>query len=96
MANETSETCQVVAGVLVPRPCGQPAKGQCARCQTRVCTEHGRVTEAGLVCRYCAEGQQPPPMVLDVPADLAFRPEDVAAFEVERPDMPASAWSDLT
>jgi hypothetical protein len=96
MANETSNSCDVVVGLLVPRPCGERAKGHCVRCSRGFCAEHGQATDAGLVCQHCARGEQPPETVLDVPADLAFRPEDVAAFEVERPDTPASAWSDLT
>lgn len=96
MANETSDSCGVVTGLLVPRPCGERAKGHCVRCRRGVCAAHGHATDAGLVCQHCHAGETPPPMILDVPADLAFRPEDVAAFEVERPNTPASAWSDLT
>ena len=96
MAKDTSQTCEVVAGLLVPRPCGHAAKAHCMRCRKAVCTEHGVPTEGGVMCLWCSKGEQPPDMVLDVPADLAFKPEDVAAFEVERPDTPGSAWSDLT
>jgi hypothetical protein len=69
----------------------------CARCRVLACVSHLKATDSGLVCIHCAEGKTPPAIALDVPADLAFRPEDVTAYEEARPPRLApNVWSDLT
>lgn len=96
MSTETPLSCEAVIGLLVPRPCGEPGKGRCVKCSRAVCAAHGVVKDAGLLCVHCAEGQQPPAVAMDVPADLAFRPEDLEAFRAEKLNLPNNAWSDLT
>ena len=82
-------------GLLVPRPCGEPAKETCKKCDRAVCAEHG-TPGPGVMCVHCAKGVAPPETVMDVPADLSFRNEDLEAFEADRTAPPSNAWSDLT
>lgn len=93
MSTNAPLTCQVVIGLLVPRPCGEKAKGACSRCGKAFCAEHA---EPGGLCRHCGKGEAAPVVVMDVPYDLAFRPEDLEKFQVEQAGDPDSAWSDLT
>lgn len=83
-------------GLLVPRPCGEKAKGRCKKCDRAVCAAHGVVKDAGLLCPHCAEGKRPPAVVMDVPSDLAFEPKDLETFRTEKIELAGNAWSDLT
>lgn len=85
------EACQVVVGLLVPRPCGEARAGTCA-CGRSYCGEHGK----NGTCRHCEKREQAPEVLIEVPADLAFTAEELSAFAVERSDDPRDAWSDLT
>lgn len=96
MATSASNLCQAIIGLLVPRPCGEPAKGCCAKCDRAVCKDHAVVRDAGLLCVHCDKGETPSEPVMDEPADLAFRNEDLEAFERDRTAPPSNAWSDLT
>lgn len=96
MTTSASNGCQVVIGLLVPRPCGERAKGECQTCGRAVCATHATEGANGRQCVHCAKGETPPATVLDVPADLAFKNEDLEAFEADRTAPPANAWSDLT
>lgn len=84
--------CQVVIGLLVPRPCGAAKAATCAHCSRSYCGEHGK----GGKCRHCDRSEAAPEVLVEVPRDLAFTPEDLASFEVARSDDPSNAWSDLT
>jgi hypothetical protein len=84
--------CQVVVGLLVPRPCGEDKAATCGQCSRSYCGDHGK----GGTCRHCERHETAPAVLLEVPADLAFTPAELAAFEVERSDDPRDAWSDLT
>lgn len=96
MSTDTSNACQAVIGLLVPRHCGAPSKGRCGKCNRAVCAEHALVMGAGVYCLHCERNEKPPEPVMDVPADLAFRNEDLEAFERDRTSPPSNAWSDLT
>jgi hypothetical protein len=50
--------CEQVAGFLIPRPCRQPASGQCSLCQKPICPEHTVALGAGQdACTACAARQ---------------------------------------
>lgn len=80
----------------MPRPCGEKAKGNCAKCDREVCADHAVVRDAGLLCIHCDKGELPPDPVLEVPADVGFRKEDLEVFERDRTAPPQNAWADLT
>lgn len=92
----TGDTCEIVIGLLVPRPCGAKAKGCCTRCKRPMCLEHSAPLTGAATCTHCGRNQDAPAPLIDVPDDLAFRPEDLNAFNMEDDRGPASAWSDLT
>ena len=93
MSTNAPLTCQVVIGLLVPRPCGEKAKGSCGRCAKPFCGDHAG---GGGLCKHCGKNETPPAVVMDVPFDLAFDPRDLEKFGVEQSGDPDSAWSDLT
>ncbi len=93
MSTNAPLKCEVVIGLLVPRPCGEKAKGPCKRCGKGYCADHAAT---GGLCQHCGKNETPPAVVMDVPFDLAFKPEDLEKFQVERSGDPDSAWSDLT
>jgi recombinational DNA repair protein (RecF pathway) len=82
--------------MLVPRPCGESVRGNCATCDRPVCIAHSSPGPGGVVCIHCTKGETPPDTVMNVPADLAFKNEDLEAFESDRTAPPSNAWSDLT
>ncbi|MEB3221770.1 MAG: hypothetical protein VKS61_06790 [Candidatus Sericytochromatia bacterium] len=79
--------------MLVPRPCGVPAKAACTACHTACCPDH--LASDGR-CLACDEGRKPTGPAVALPAGLTFDAEVLEAFEVAQPADPDNAWSDLT
>ena len=100
----TPRACGGYVGFLVPRPCGNAAVGDCARCSRAMCEEHANVTPGGLVCRNCETGSEFPVGLAAVAATAGlaplFLPSDLLAFETEAPeqelDEQAGMFADLS
>ena len=93
MSTNAPLTCQIVIGLMVPRPCGEKAKHTCKGCHKPFCQDHAG--EGGR-CQPCTRGETQATPVMAVPFDLAFDPADLEQFQVQRSDDPNDAWSDLT
>lgn len=81
----------------MPTPCDQAPVGACSRCDKQACTDHSRVTQAGVLCVQCADPDRANFLsVLGLPDKVYFTPEDVAAFAAREPEGGDEAWLDFT
>lgn len=93
----TATICQLISGILIPRPCDRQARGACKKCNRQVCAAHARASEAGLLCLQCADPEQESFFKsLELPEKVTFTAEDVAAFAAREPEEGEEPWLDFT
>lgn len=93
----TAATCQLISGVLLPRPCEKQATGACKKCNRQVCAAHAQSSEVGLLCLQCADPDKGSFLKgLELPEKIYFTAEDVAAFAAREPEGGEEPWLDFT
>ena len=51
---KTAGKCEALVGIFQVRPCGKPAKDECAVCGRLICAEHTVFEQGNKVCPECA------------------------------------------